>query len=249
MSTFKKYMSIIQEGETKDETKFTINNSAASVVTDENKDAAIEKLTKAFNVGIKGKAIQLEYKKTKFAIAKKDNTFYVLDPDFDEEKSKSLKNAFDNAKDALDAAIKGINGTGLDFSFTGLSLGDGEYAQVSSEPLMNDVKAEAFLKNLKKDEKFTQKLKELAPVNFKQKPPEDEYFSKKVSEIFRVFNSIQGWEKENIGTIMKLFNRLFNVKELLTMSAYYTMIDERTFIDIYNANCKTSKTSPHSLMK
>ena len=26
MSTFKKYMSIIQEGETKDETKFTINN-------------------------------------------------------------------------------------------------------------------------------------------------------------------------------------------------------------------------------
>ena len=119
---------------------------------------------------------------------------------------------------------------------------------------MNDVedKVEAkitFLENLKKDGKFKKKLKELAPVNFKQKPPEDEYFSKKVSEIFRVFNSIQGWKKENIGTIMELFNRLFNVKELLTMSAYYTMIDERTFIDIYNTNCKTSETSPHSLMK
>jgi hypothetical protein len=139
MSTFKKYMSIIQEGETKDETEFTINDFAASVVTDENKDAAIKELTEAFNVGIKGKAIQLKYNDTGFAIAKKDNTFYVLHPDFNGKESKSLKNGFDSAETALKAAIKGINSTGLDFSFTGLSLRDGEYVQASSELLKKQI--------------------------------------------------------------------------------------------------------------
>ena len=147
MSQFNKYMEIVNEArygskEIRDiikeypREKKLPSKMKYDELTDKNKDSIAEKLQKTFKMS--GGAQQYEYvhegKSFRFAIARKDISWYIMAPHFDSERSKVYKSAFQNAAGAIDKAIAIIKKDNkLVFNGRGPALGEGDYATIDFE--------------------------------------------------------------------------------------------------------------------